>query len=218
MAEVRPRSQQQQPSSSPQQDAALVAAIAALLAVKAAPRPTALKIAALLGVPVAAVVPVVGIALAAPWGTNVRGLRPGGSPAATRTNLESEGAYRAAYVLAASRRWHEGLKNGVSEEVLKEREDRFFKQHLEAQANRRVASAAVDKMARKYGATLGWYAVLDTKTSPECKAAHGKNFDIGKRPVIGYPGSVHPHCRCKPGKAFATNQTVYNIKPERRAA
>jgi hypothetical protein len=58
------------------------------------------------------------------------------------------------------------------------------------------------------GGLLGWYSRNDDRTSAECLAAHGKNFDPNVIPPIGYPGSVHPHCRCRPGPAHKTNLLV----------
>ena len=218
MAEVRPRSQQQPPSNAANptaRDAILVTGIATLLAVGAAPRPTALKVATLVGVSVAAVAPVVALATSKPWGVNVQSLR---SRAATEQNTEAEGRYRAAYILTASRRVQQSLANGVSLDKTMRDEQRFFAQHIEAQANRRRSALMVDQAAAKFGLELGWYAKIDSRTSPECRAANGRNFSVTQVPVIGWPGAVHPFCRCRPGKPYKTKQDVYDIKPDRRSA
>lgn len=77
-----------------------------------------------------------------------------------------------------------------------ERERRYYELHLQAMWNRAVAAAKVDMAVLEYGPLLGWAAVLDSRTSPECRAANGKNFYASAMPFIGYPGAVHPHCRC----------------------
>lgn len=79
------------------------------------------------------------------------------------------------------------------------RERRYLAQHAEAIWGRSQAGARVDSAASLYGPLLGWNTVLDRHTSAECKAANGKNFQADRIPVIGYPGAVHPHCRCYPG-------------------
>lgn len=79
------------------------------------------------------------------------------------------------------------------------RERRYFGQHIEAAWNRARAAAQVDQAYQSYGGLLGWYSVRDRSTSRECRAAHGGNFYVDRPPAIGWPGSVHPHCRCMPG-------------------
>ena len=79
------------------------------------------------------------------------------------------------------------------------RERRYFGQHIEAAWNRARAAAQVDQAYQTYGGLLGWYTVLDRHTSRECRAANRGNFWIDAPPAIGWPGSVHPHCRCYPG-------------------
>jgi hypothetical protein len=82
------------------------------------------------------------------------------------------------------------------------RERRFYGQHLLAIWQRQKAGAQADSAAMDHGRMLGWHTELDGKTSAECKAANGKNFYADRVPVIGYPGAVHPHCRCRPGAPF----------------
>jgi hypothetical protein len=85
-----------------------------------------------------------------------------------------------------------------------QRERRFYAQHLMAIWQRSHAGAQVDSTAMTYGNLLGWHAhePRDGKTSPECLAADGKNFYADHMPLIGYPGAVHPHCRCQAGSPF----------------
>jgi hypothetical protein len=89
------------------------------------------------------------------------------------------------------------------------KERRYFDQHLGAERGRREAAGRVDSTARRLGlTTLGWHARLDDRTTPECRAAHSHNFDVTRPPSIGYPGAVHPSCRCRPGPPFAGEPLV----------
>src|ERR1017187_8172860 len=81
------------------------------------------------------------------------------------------------------------------------RERRYYSMHTAAMWNRATAAGKTDMEAAVHGDLLGWNAMDDAKTSAECRAADGKNYHASAMPVIGYPGSVHPHCRCYPGPA-----------------
>lgn len=83
-----------------------------------------------------------------------------------------------------------------------EREKGYLKQHLDAVAKRTDAAKAVDLAAATWGLLLGWHAVIDSRTSPDCRAAHRTNFEVGQMPKIGYPGTVHPSCRCRAGRPW----------------
>jgi hypothetical protein len=74
------------------------------------------------------------------------------------------------------------------------RERRFYGQQLVAGWGRAKAAAQVDSASMLYGTYLGWHTVRDSRTSPECLAADGRNFWSYRMPRIGYPGTVHPHC------------------------
>lgn len=114
---------------------------------------------------------------------------------------------RAQFALAAGRRVTSDLidarshgqpvKQALAESIIRER--RYFGQHLDAMWNRARAAAQVDMAAMTWGDLLGWNTVLDQRTSAECRAADGRNFAVTARPLIGWPGAVHPHCRCYPG-------------------
>lgn len=127
---------------------------------------------------------------------------------ATRTAIELNTMRRAQFVVAAARRieqdcrlavsHNENLAGVISLSIARER--RYYGQHMMAVWNRADAAAKVDSAASLYGLLLGWNTVLDARTSRECRAADGKNFYADRMPAIGYPGSVHPHCRCYPGR------------------
>lgn len=94
------------------------------------------------------------------------------------------------------------------------RERRYYGQHRNAMWQRADAAAQVDMMSLTYGDLLGWNAVMDSRTSKECRAANGKNFEASSVPLIGYPGSVHPHCRCWPGAPHPGARMLPSARPE----
>jgi hypothetical protein len=118
---------------------------------------------------------------------------------------------RAQFVLHAARRITrelalaraQGQPLGLALREAVGRERRYYGQHLQAIIQRMDAASQVDARAAEYGPLLGWYAVRDKHTSAECLRANGKNFYVWAMPVIGYPGGVHPHCRCYPGRPHA---------------
>jgi len=113
---------------------------------------------------------------------------------------------RAQFMVNSSRRFNETLARVAAggadpRELLRQMdlERRYYGQHQEAVWNRMQAAAVVDSRVMDYGPLLGWYSVNDRRTSPECRAAHRHNFRADDMPRIGFPGAVHPHCRCWPG-------------------
>lgn len=139
---------------------------------------------------------------------------------ASRATAASEQIYRAGYLLGAAERIQSRLNQGMTrrEAMLAERGN--FRAHLLAQANRRRAALAVDAAAGRHGSILGWKATLDARTGPECRAANGRNFSVFARPSIGWPGTVHPHCRCRPAAPFVGAGLVDQVATatERREA
>jgi len=141
---------------------------------------------------------------------------------ASRTNL----IRRAQFALAAARRLTrdmvearsrgEGLKQALAAGMARER--RYFSQHRDAIWQRAQAAQQVDMAAWSYGDLLGWNTVLDARTSADCRAANGKNFYASSVPLIGYPGSVHPHCRCYPGPPRIGARMLPSARPEREYA
>lgn len=117
---------------------------------------------------------------------------------------------RAQFVVAAARRVAADVSaahsrgQSVPEAITAalRRERRFYAQHLMAIWQRSQAGAQVDSAAMEHGLLLGWHATRDTRTSAECLAADGRNFYADHVPLIGYPGTVHPHCRCQAGRPF----------------
>lgn len=114
---------------------------------------------------------------------------------------------RAQFTVASARRVQQSLiearsagtplSRALADAVTRER--RYYGQHLLASWGRDNAAARVDSQAMTSGRLLGWYTVLDSRTSAECRAANQHNFYADQMPRIGYPGMVHPACRCLPG-------------------
>lgn len=116
-------------------------------------------------------------------------------------------ARRAQYVIAASKRVLAAAREARAkgEPVVAavraqlNRERKFYEMHQAAMWNRARAAGQVDLEAAAHGRLLSWNTVLDERTSAECRAADRKNFYADRMPDIGWPGGVHPFCRCFPG-------------------
>lgn len=198
---------QQPPPSQAPADAAAVAAIgAALLTAISAPAAVAVLASQLqlTGLPRRAMLASLEIVMNHPPGQT--GFYGPATMTVERLNLQR----RAAFVLAAARRIGADLTAarsrgqsipGTLAQAIK-RERRFYAQHLIATWQRSQAGAQVDGEAMTRGLLLGWHAVHDTRISAECRQADGKNFYADHMPLIGYPGAVHPHCRCRAGAPF----------------
>lgn len=91
-----------------------------------------------------------------------------------------------------------GMKPGNLEKALK-RELNYYRAHRAAQAHRTRAAAALDNAVGMWGDLLSWRAVLDERTTPDCRAVNNKNFRVSRPPRMGLPGMVHALCRCVPG-------------------
>jgi hypothetical protein len=126
-------------------------------------------------------------------------------PASAQTSRMNT-ARRAQYVIAASKRVlgaargarSKGLPVIAAVQAQLAKERRFYSQHMAAMWNRAAAAGKTDMAAAEHGDLLGWLAMKSATTSPECKAASGWNYHASAMPDIGYPGSVHPHCKCIP--------------------
>ncbi len=117
--------------------------------------------------------------------------------------------WRAVYTLSAAERLMEAPDIQHAEDI----EEGYFARHVAAEERRIRAAALVDVTRRLLGdrteeqphkevPLLGWRAVLDDRTTPECRWANGQNFRADRMPIIGIPGSVHPRCRCTAGPAI----------------
>jgi hypothetical protein len=133
--------------------------------------------------------------------------RTGASGPASLEAIRLNTLRRAQYAVMAARRLTSSIltarsrgltaRDAVAQAIPAER--RYFGQHIEAAWVRARAAAQVDSAAADFGPVLGWNTVRDRRTSPECRAAGGKNFRADVMPAIGWPGAVHNHCRCYAG-------------------
>lgn len=119
--------------------------------------------------------------------------------------------YRAAYILNASRRIQADLKQGKPLRVALSDESLHYRQHEQARRGRLDAAARVTKAAKMFGPLLGWYLNPLLNNEAECIAANGHNFYAHEGTVIGFPGSVHPHCGCKAGPPIPGAAMVNDI-------
>jgi len=117
---------------------------------------------------------------------------------------------RAAYLVKAAKRLAPPLLAGDPDAIdaAKAAEARHYEAHRAATAKRaEAARAAAEKAAAATPSAagevmLGWRAKLDERTTADCRAAHGKNFDALHPPSIGLPGAAHVNCRCEAVDAF----------------
>lgn len=89
-----------------------------------------------------------------------------------------------------------------------EKEKLFFALHQKARQRREAAARMIDEAADVYGPLLGWYAILDERTTADCRTRHGKNFRAKKKPRGGYPSQIHLNCRCSPGAPWPQGQLI----------
>ncbi len=119
--------------------------------------------------------------------------------------LRLANAWLGTYTVAAASRLLVAMSKGPDAlEAAEVAERRYFELHLLAEERRQRAAALQDATAhhlsdREPHGLLGWRSVVDNRTTPECRWAHGKNFRADRMPEIGWPGAVHVHCRCSAG-------------------
>ena len=201
---------QPQAGQTPQADQQ-VQQVAALLATYVAADLTANAIAKLIKLPPKTVLAAVHLA--------DRGTRPiPRAPAgvASKQAQLAELYYRAAYILAASRRISRSVANGSSLEEAVSAEKTYQAAHESARKARLTSAHNIDVAAEQYGVPtddgkahwLGWYLGGANTHTVACDHADGRNFRTDKRPVIGWPGTVHYGCRCMAGPPHPTTVTV----------
>lgn len=116
-----------------------------------------------------------------------------------------EGFYAATFMVNSANRMMHGSTPA--------REQHYLRLHNEAKQARRDAGDAADRMAEIHGDILSWRAVRDGRTTPDCAAADGKNFSVSEPPLMGFPGGVHPYCRCTAGPPIEGAQTIPGERP-----
>lgn len=126
---------------------------------------------------------------------------------------------RAAYVMTAARRMSTAIQTGDPDRVQTawKLELNYLGSHLQANHKRNQAAIALAKKWHQMGQPdlLGWLSRRDSRTTKECRAADGRNFDPKSIPPIGYPGAVHPNCRCTAVRAWDTDLRVENLPDPR---
>lgn len=121
------------------------------------------------------------------------------SPDAVRNTARLNLVRRAQYLVNAARRVSAGAANGQLGESI-DAEQKLFAAHQAATRKRQEAGQTVAEAEASHGPVLGWYAVDDSRTTADCRRMDKRNFYAHEAPPIGYPGAVHPHCRCTPGR------------------
>jgi hypothetical protein len=131
-----------------------------------------------------------------------------------RAQFTVASARRVQGALVQARSAGQPLGRALADAVTAER--RYYGQHLMASWGRDNAAARVDSESMTWGRLLGWYTTIDSRTSPECRAANRHNFLADQMPRIGYPGMVHPSCRCLPGPPVDGAPMVGSNRPALR--
>jgi hypothetical protein len=195
--------QPQQPSQAQQQALALAAATAlAGAATVPAALTVIMPVAAAMSIRRRVVEAALGIVMGHP--PDAAGFYGPATHNVARANLVRRAAFLAASIFRLNgddSLMQAGMEAGWWEEAV-QRERGYYGQQLVAGWNREQAGAAVDSASMEHGRLLGWYTKIDKRTSMECLAANRCNFYADQMPAIGYPGMVHPHCRCQPGAPF----------------
>jgi SPP1 gp7 family putative phage head morphogenesis protein len=138
-----------------------------------------------------------GPATAGPDTTAGIGHHGGGSYRLTTAHQDAligEPAYRAQFLVNSAKRLAVAHDMGVGDiQLAKERA--YLAAHRRATRNRLQVAERIDAMAQD-SPWLEWHTVLDEKTTPDCRAMNGQIFTLDQPPAIGWPGAVHPQCRC----------------------
>jgi len=133
--------------------------------------------------------------------------------------------YQAAYLVTATVRLAEANATGDADTMraAHDREDQLFDAHIAAQEQRAAAAEVLaaeieDVDPDDDGEVLfGWHGEQGA-CEHGCREAHGRNFNALVRPRIGYPGQVHPNCKCSFGEPWNTTNRVDDIDPATREA
>lgn len=130
----------------------------------------------------------------------LRGVEGARTHGVVREVRDNELYFRAAYIVAAAQRLDADLKRKLPLRQALAKEKIYQRQHEKARRNRQETATQIQKQAKTWGPLLGWYRdPLSEHSESECRDAHGHNFYANEGTVIGFPGSVHPHCHCKAG-------------------
>lgn len=120
-----------------------------------------------------------------------------------RGERTKEVAFRAAYIMNASKRIQADLSKHKPIKVALAEESLNYRRHESARKGRLSAAARVQESADRFGPLLGWYLNPLLNNEIECITANGHNFYADEGTLIGLPGAVHPNCGCKAGPPIA---------------
>lgn len=120
-----------------------------------------------------------------------------GVPSAVAQTASDEPRMRALFILNAAKRLTVALAGGVAPLPAFRNEARYFELHRAAAKRRLWAAGQVDAAAQ-VATWLEWRTARDQRVTPACRAMEGHVFTVDQPPKIGWPGSVHPACRCYP--------------------
>jgi SPP1 gp7 family putative phage head morphogenesis protein len=123
------------------------------------------------------------------------------APSMARRMAADEPTMRARYIMNAARRLTTALLDGEFIDGLTA-EKRNLVAHVQAGKKRVAAAAKLDAVAAMApGGMLRWVAILDERTTPDCRVLDGVVFTLDNPP--GVPGAQHPACRCSAVPVFA---------------
>lgn len=141
-----------------------------------------------------------------------RGPRTGTTDTAAALVAAGEPEMRARYLLAAAKRITRDLRTIIPtppgqpapsltdrvRDALR-RERRYWRQHVDAQRNRRQSAQAVDDVTQ-LSPWWQWRTAGDARVEADCRRFAGRTFTVANPPMLDgrpvFPGAVHPHCRC----------------------
>lgn len=133
----------------------------------------------------------------------LRGVEGARTHGVVRDVRDNELYFRAAYIVAASQRLDADLKKKLPLRQALAKEKPFQRAHEKARRNRQETATQIQQQSKLWGPLLGWYRdPLSENSESECRDANGHNFYAAEGTIIGWPGSVHPHCHCKAGPPF----------------
>jgi len=197
------------PVEPPPSEDPLAVKVAEILLAGYAVHKTAKLIAALLGLPLQAVLAALGLAKRSAHRPNARLAEHGIEPRTRQHEIvkavrNDDLYFRAAYVVRAARRINVRVTTeGMSWREAIGAEKPNYDAHVRARKRRLDVAAKVALAEQLFGPLLGWYRNELLDSDADCIAADGHNFHADQIPIIGYPGSVHPNCGCQPGPPHA---------------
>lgn len=149
-----------------------------------------------------------------------------GTGAAGRRTTQDAHLFRAWYLLNATRRIQTGMADGKTPDQVIRSERNYLRAHQRAQIRRAQAANQTDTAAEASLINTGrrmvvWRAVIDARTTRDCRMMNGKIFDPAVGTTIGLPGSAHPFCRCwaeelKRGRRYRPVPRIVNVKEVRK--